>query len=108
MANRGDHVNPGNTGVSSELSDIPRYMVIERFHDDAQDNIYQRFEKDGRQLPEGLHYIDSWLSADANICFQLVATQDRDLFDYWIQHWSDLTDFEIYPVDQKPTVNQSS
>ena len=80
-----------------------KYMVIERFHKNALDKVYQRFAEKGRMLPEGLHYIDSWLSADTNICFQLMETTNRALFDEWINHWDDLTDFEIYPISEKPT-----
>ena len=36
-----------------------KYMVIERFHKNALDKVYQRFAEKGRMLPAGLHYIDS-------------------------------------------------
>ncbi len=93
MANRGHHVNTDT---------LEKYMVVEKFHTGAQEKIYQRFKQHGRKLPEGLYYIDSWLSADANICFQLMATENKALFDEWITHWSDLTDFDIFPIDKKP------
>ncbi len=54
-------------------------------------------------LPEGLHYIDSWLSADRSKCFQLMETDDIALFDEWIVNWNDLIDFEIIPVEDSPT-----
>lgn len=88
--------------MTTEIQDLPRYMVIERFHDGAMDKVYQRFESKGRMLPEGLHYIDSWLSRDANICFQIMATDHYDLFEQWFLNWNDLTDFEIYPINSKP------
>ena len=40
---------------------------------------------------------------DANICFQLMATENPDLFNAWTTHWDDLTDFTIYPITEKPT-----
>jgi len=88
--------------VTTDTENLPRYMVIERFHDGAVDKIYQRFESKGRMLPEGLHYIDSWLSREASICFQIMATGDYALFDQWFLNWNDLTDFEIYPINSKP------
>lgn len=92
-----------NTNATDEL---PRYMVIERFHNNAKDKIYQRFKAKGRMLPKGLHYIDSWLCTDTNLCFQLMATDDYRLFDKWFQHWNDLTDFEVYPIDAKPVISK--
>lgn len=87
----------------SKLSDeLPRYMIVEYFREDAQDQIYERFKAKGRMLPEGLYYIDSWLSSDSNICFQLMATDNVNLFEEWFQHWSDLTDFKIHPLNEKP------
>ena len=96
MANRSDNVS------EALLADMPQYMVVERFHSGAIDQIYQRFNQHGRLLPDGLHYIDSWLSKDANICFQIMATDNKALFTKWIAEWSDLTDFDIYPIDKKP------
>jgi len=80
-----------------------KYMVVEHFLNNSKDEIYQRFAEKGRMLPDGLHYIDSWLSTDANICFQLMETDDHKLFDQWTIHWKDLTRFEIYPINKKPT-----
>ncbi len=31
-------------------------------------------------------------------CFQLMETGDRNLLDRWIENWSDLVEFEVYPV----------
>jgi hypothetical protein len=31
-------------------------------------------------------------------CFQLMRTDDRSLFDTWIEAWSDVAHFEIIPV----------
>ena len=37
------------------------FMVIERFKDNDMVPIYQRLEERGRQLPEGLRFVDSWI-----------------------------------------------
>ena len=54
----------------------------------------------GRMLPDGLHYIDSWIIDDGGLdrCFQLMETEDASLFDEWIAAWEDLADFEVVPV----------
>jgi hypothetical protein len=75
------------------------YMVIERYTKGAGP-IYERARTEGRMLPEGLHYIDSWVVADDNLerCFQLMETHDPSLFDEWRSRWNDLAEFEILPV----------
>ena len=72
------------------------YMIVETFKD--KDAIYKRFREKGRMMPDGLHYVSSWIDNDMTKCFQLMETDDFDLFDKWINNWNDLTDFEIVPV----------
>ena len=75
------------------------FMVIERFKSpDAATAVYERFAARGRMLPEGLHYIDSWVEGNLDRCFQLMETADAKLFDQWIANWSDLVEFEVIPV----------
>ena len=74
------------------------FMVIERFKDGAAPAIYQRFRERGRMLPEGLQYVDSWVEANHERCFQLMACAEPRLFDEWIACWHDLVEFEIIPV----------
>jgi Protein of unknown function (DUF3303) len=74
------------------------YMVIEYFNAGAAVEIYRRARDRGRQLPPGLEYVDSWVDLDYFRCFQLMRTDDRALFDIWIEAWSDLGHFEIIPV----------
>lgn len=87
---------------------IDRFMVIETFRSGDPKPVYARFHAEGRMLPEGLNYIDSWLTADATRCFQLMETHDPGLFDEWIARWSDLIDFEIIPLMSKESRPQSS
>jgi hypothetical protein len=54
-------------------------------------------------LPDGLAYIDSWLSIDRTKCFQLMEAGNIEPFDKWISNWNDLTNFEIIPVEDSPT-----
>ena len=74
-------------------------MVVEKFKPDCFDAVYERFHQKGRMLPEGLHYLNSWVSKEKNICYQLMETNKPELFEQWVQHWSDLTEFEIVPID---------
>ena len=75
------------------------YMVIERYLSGPRP-VYERAAANGRMLPEGLTYVDSWVVDDDGLdrCFQLMETGDPGLFDLWTQRWSDLVSFEIVPV----------
>ena len=77
-------------------------MVIETFAGDAKEKVYERFREKGRMLPEGLVYIDSWLEKAGDRCFQLMKTNDRALFDEWMENWKDLVTFEIIELGEKP------
>ena len=73
-------------------------MVIERFKGGDARAVYQRFRERGRQAPDGLRYLDSWVDLAGARCFQLMQTDSADLFEAWIGRWSDLIDFEVVPV----------
>jgi hypothetical protein len=49
-------------------------------------------------MPEGLKYVDSWVEANFDRCFQLMECNDPRLFQEWILQWHDLGEFEIVPV----------
>jgi len=83
--------SPDNPVMASTL-----YMVVEHFKDAAA--IYRRFRERGRMAPDGLTYVSSWVDEKLERCYQLMETQDRALLDQWMANWSDLTDFEVYPV----------
>ena len=73
-------------------------MVIETFVEGPAP-VYDRARAQGRMLPEGLVYVDSWVDADRlDRCFQLMETDDRALLDEWIGLWSDIVAFEVVPV----------
>lgn len=72
-------------------------MVIETFVH-GPEPVYARAAEQGRMLPEGLEYVDSWVSDDLRRCWQLMETDDRALLDEWIARWDDLAAFEIVPV----------
>ena len=75
-----------------------QYMIIEKFQRGKVKALYQRFEEKGRMLPDGVKYIDSWISEDVTVCYQLMESDAVEKLQQWIQHWSDLVDFEIIPM----------
>ncbi len=81
-------------------------MVIERFKDARM--IYQRLRDRGRLMPNGLRYVDSWISEDLNRCFQLMETDSPELFQEWISNWSDLMDFEVVPTITSDEARQAA
>ena len=74
------------------------FMVIEHFKNNDAEQVYRRFREQGRMLPDGLRYLDSWIEMNSNRCFQLMECEDPGLFAEWTAHWNDLVDFEILPV----------
>ncbi len=81
---------------------MKRYMVIETFIGGTPDKVYERFHRDGRMCPDGLLYLDSWLSSDGARCFQLMETDNPELFQEWTKRWEDLVQFEIVEIGDKP------
>ena len=74
------------------------YMVVEHFKNGDPVPVYQRFRERGRMAPEGLSYVSSWVDAQLKRCYQLMQTDDPALLDAWMSRWSDIVDFEVYPV----------
>jgi hypothetical protein len=75
------------------------FMVIERFKSDDMVPIYKRIEERGRQLPEGLTYVDSWIEVNFSRCFQLMECADARLLQEWVLAWRGTgASFEIVPV----------
>ncbi|HEV2802879.1 MAG TPA: DUF3303 family protein [Pyrinomonadaceae bacterium] len=74
------------------------FMVIERFRNRDAAAIYRRYREHGRMMPDGLHYVGSWIETNYDRCFQLMECDDPRLFEQWTIHWQDLMEFEIVPV----------
>jgi hypothetical protein len=75
-----------------------QFMVIERFRKQDGKAVYGRLRERGRQIPDGLSFVSSWVSADMSRCFQLMEADDVTKFQRWVAEWSDLVEFEIVPV----------
>ena len=74
------------------------YMIVEHFKNHDPVPVYRRFRDRGRLAPEGLRYVSSWVDEKLERCFQLMEAEDPKQLDEWIVNWSDLVEFEIYPV----------
>ena len=74
------------------------FMVIETFRNQDAKSIYRRLRDKGRQMPEGLTFVNSWVQADFDRCFQLMECGEVTLLQKWVAQWSDLMEFEIVPV----------
>ena len=75
------------------------FMVIERFRDDDMIPIYKKLRDEGRMLPDGLRYVDSWVEPNFSRCFQLMECDDLRLLQEWLIQWRGLgMTVEIVPV----------
>jgi hypothetical protein len=74
-------------------------MVIEKFKPGCIEANYERYNSKGRMFPEGLHYLNSWVNKELNVCYQLMESNDIELFYDWFKKWNDFVDFELVPLD---------
>ncbi len=86
---------------------MKQYMVIEHFLPGCKEKIYDRFHANGRMLPDGLNYLNSWLEKDGDRCFQLMETNDPALFETWLENWKDLAGIEVIEIGAKPGNSQA-
>ncbi len=82
------------------------YMVIEKFRNGDAVAVYRRFRDRGRLAPAGLSYVSSWVTENLDRCYQVMETEDRALLDQWIANWSDIVEFEVYPVITSPQASE--
>ena len=74
-------------------------MVIETFKQGCIEKNYERYNSYGRMFPTGLHYLNSWVNKELNVCYQLMESNDIDLFYEWFKKWDDFVDFQLIPLD---------
>ena len=75
------------------------FMVIEHFREDDPLPVYRRVREEGRLLPDGLRYVDSWVEPSFHRCFQLMECDDARLLQQWVLEWRGAgIRFEFYPV----------
>ena len=68
--------------------------------------IYARIGEQGRALPDGLRYVESWVEANFDRCFQFMVCDDSVLLQRWVLQWRDLVEFEIVPVSPSQAVRE--
>ena len=73
-------------------------MIVEHFKNKDAVAVYRRFRDRGRLAPKGLTYVSSWVDEKMERCFQIMETEDRALLERWMVNWSDIVEFEVYPV----------
>lgn len=75
------------------------FMIIERFEGRDPLPVYRRLRERGRQLPDGLRFVDSWVEPNFDRCFQLMDCDDASLLQAWMLSWRGAgVTFEIVPV----------
>jgi hypothetical protein len=74
------------------------YMIIEHFHPGKAKEIYQGLEKSGRQLPDGVVYINSWIDENLTTCYQVMESDSDEKIQEWVNLKNSLVDFEVIKV----------
>jgi hypothetical protein len=74
------------------------FMVVEQFRDGALEAVGERFERQGRMLPDGVTYVTSWMEASGGRCWQVMEADSRERLNEWIACWSDLVEFEVAAI----------
>jgi hypothetical protein len=74
------------------------FMVLETFRNQDAKAIYRRVRDKGRGFPDGLKFVESWVSADLDRCFQVMECDDITLLQRWVADRSDLVEFKIIPI----------
>ena len=74
------------------------YMIVENYRDGDAEPVYRRLRESGRQTPEGLRYVASWVTQDLTRCYQVMECDDPALLDAWMSRWQDLLRFDVVPV----------
>lgn len=82
------------------------FMLVETFDRSQIKPLYRRIRDEGRKLPDGLKYIDSWIEASFTRCFQLMECDDITLLQRWVVEMGDAVDFEIVPVAHSKDVRK--
>jgi uncharacterized protein DUF3303 len=75
-----------------------QFMVIETFRNQDGKSVYRKFKDKGRMMPDGLSFVQSFVTADLSRCFQVMECDDVTLLQRWVAEWTDLIAFEIVPV----------
>ncbi|MEQ9439138.1 MAG: DUF3303 family protein [Cyclobacteriaceae bacterium] len=58
-------------------------LIIERFYPHRVKALYQRFEE-GRLLPPGVRFINSWVDEKVEACYQLIENESQEPLLEWV------------------------
>jgi hypothetical protein len=73
-------------------------MIIERFYPEKIKELYAKFDKEGRLLPDGVQYINSWIDEKVSACYQIMESDSPEKLQQWVNNWKEFAEFEIIPV----------
>ena len=74
------------------------FMVIEHFKRGDPIPVYRRFREQGRMAPSDVRYVNSWVSTNLTMCYQVMESPDRARLEEWLARWRDLVDVDVIPV----------
>ena len=74
------------------------YLIIEKFYPEKIKALYQRFDEQGRMMPEGVTYINSWIDEAVETCYQIMESESREKLEEWMDNWKGYADFTVIPV----------
>ena len=74
------------------------FMVIEHFKRGDPIPVYRRFREQGRMAPPDVRYVNSWVSTNLTMCYQVMESPDRARLEEWLARWRDLVDVDVIPV----------
>jgi hypothetical protein len=77
------------------------FMVIEKFRNRDAKAVYRRLRDCGRQMPEGLTIVNSWVTVDLTRCFQVVECEHVALLQQWVAAWSDWSSLRSFQSSRK-------
>lgn len=79
------------------------FIVIERCKD--KEAVYKRFREKGRMMPDGVSHVNSWVSTDGNVCYQINECENEALLYKWAANLTDVMEFEFIPVISSKEMN---
>jgi hypothetical protein len=74
------------------------YMIIEHFHPGKAKEIYSNLDKTGRKIPDGVHYINSWIDENLTICYQVMESDSDEKIQEWVNMNKGPVDYEVIKV----------
>lgn len=74
------------------------FLIIEYFNPDKVKELYQRLAQEGRHLPDGVVYVNSWVDLELKTCYQIMEAENLGEIQAWLVQWEDFATFKVIPV----------